>query len=157
MELSFNDLSSHLSDANIQANDIQNLPTGIKAIGSDYISLSDDELERNGLTCYAYGAQGETVDLIEIALAKYCSDYEVQAVRNFKLIVSKIVKIITKHEITALDLVDDFKIILGDFLLLVSNKPEIEPKTVRVFITNKENVEFSLKLRNKALYSALPV
>ncbi|GAB0111907.1 hypothetical protein [Pseudoalteromonas distincta] len=153
MELSFKDIRSHLSDLDINVRELRNAPQAISVIGSDYISLSDDYLERNVLTFYAYGTESGAVDLVEFSLAKTCAEYEEEAVRNFKLRVYKMVKIITGHELTELEITDETKIVIGDSVLLVHEKPETEPKTVRVFIAHKERSKSALELRDKYLYS----
>lgn len=153
----FHEVGNLLVDNGISTRSSNNTPENIKVLLSDYVSISDDVFDVNAVTYYVYGCDSGEALLLELSLSKCNQEYEKQYIKRYKDLVSELFFKSTGHYFPQEEdfLHDDHQVRVGDFFLVVSDKPETEPKTVRVFISTHNKLEQGLELRNKHLYPAL--
>lgn len=153
----FHEVGNLLVDNGISTRNSRNTPENIKVLLSDYVSISDDVFEMNAVTYYVYGCDNDKALLLELALSKCNPEYENQYINRYKYLVGELFFKSTGHHFPQKEnfLHDGHQVRVGNFVLEVSDKPETEPKTVRVFISTHNELEQGLELRKKHLYPAL--
>lgn len=153
----FHEVGDLLVGKGISTRSHRDTPESIKVLLSDYVSISDDVFEINSVTYYAYGLDSGKALLLELSLSKCNPEYEEQYIKRYKELIGELFLRSTGHHLPQEEdfLHDGHQVRVGDFVLEVSDKPETEPKTVRVFIAKQNELEQGLGLRKKHLYPAL--
>lgn len=151
----FNDIKSSFLNEGIITSELGSKFDDIKTIGSSYSPLTNDQLERDLFTCYAYGNKNSIVKLVELTWSRSLSDFDALASDNFKRLSSSLISSITSESFVLTSLNHDHQSKLGEFLVTVSEDLDREPKTLRVFISKGTELESGLHLRKLFLYPEL--
>lgn len=155
MAWSFENAGEFLASRGIQTRVATNSNSGHKVLLSDYVSITDDQFERNAVTFYVYGTE-QSAFLLELSLAKGNKEFLSQAEINYEdLLHDLILKATGSQSPQSLDVSSPSDGEIGDYTLRISDNADIEPHTMRAFIAKTEEFECGMGIRHKHLYPNL--